>query len=309
MTRSTGTGGDRLALMRLFVQVAETRSLAAAGRIIGLSQPSTSRQLRQLEARLGVQLVRRSTHDCSLTDAGERFLTTATDLLARWDAATEAARSGQGDLGGPIRVVAPIALGQTVLAQLASRFLIGHPAVVLDWRLDDNPGDLAAGGFDLWIRAGPIRDQSLIVHEILNAERTIVAARSFASVDHPADLHRYRAVRLATFVPLHVPLKAPDDSTTTLQLRPAFTTDNIYAALAAVREGVGYGVLPFWAVRSDLDDGRLVEVCPGWRPPAVVVSIAYPQARFRPTRVSAFADFIRKELLCMGERDFSAPRV
>jgi DNA-binding transcriptional LysR family regulator len=83
---------DRLELMRLFVRIAESRSLSAAGRVLGLSQPSTSRQLKQLETMLGVQLVQRSTHELVLTDAGEQFLSTATELLAVWDAATETAR-------------------------------------------------------------------------------------------------------------------------------------------------------------------------------------------------------------------------
>ena len=74
---------DRMELMRLFVRIAETRSLSAAGQALGISQPSSSRQLRQLEAILGVQLIKRSTHDLTLTHAGEQFLPIAIDVTQR----------------------------------------------------------------------------------------------------------------------------------------------------------------------------------------------------------------------------------
>ena len=295
-----GTNSDRIELLRLFVRIADAGSLSAAGRLIGLSQPSTSRQLRQLEAVLGVQLVKRSTSDMALTEAGKRFLQSAVELVANWDAAFEAVRLGDEELRGGIRVAAPVALGQTVLARAAARFLLRHPRVSIDWRLVDEPGDLAAGGFDLWIRAGPIRDQSLIVKDLWRIERTIVATPGHPCVRHPVDLEGQPAVQLVTYVPLQVTLEAAEGEKATLRLAPSFTTDNIYAAVMAVREGVGYGVLPYWAVQEELDSGLLVEVCPGWHPPVVVLSVAYPQARFRPTRVRLFLDHLRHELPLAG---------
>jgi len=295
-----GTNGDRFELMRLFVRIAEARSLSAAGRLLGLSQPSTSRQLKQLETMLGVQLVQRSSAEFVLTDAGVQFLSAATDILADWDAAAEAVRLRRDELRGPIRVAAPVATGQTILAEIAARFLRQQPAVSIDWRLIDEPGDLAAGGYDLWIRAGPIRDQSLIVRDLWRAERTIVAHAGHARVQHPIELEPYSAVQLVTYVSREIPLETTDRQTMTLLLRPSFTTDNIYAALVAVREGVGYGILPYWAVQADLDSGAIIELCPSWHPPAVTLSVAYLQARFRPARVKIFLEYLRSELLRTG---------
>jgi DNA-binding transcriptional LysR family regulator len=286
--------------MRLFVRIAEARSLSAAGRLLGLSQPSTSRQLKQLETMLGVQLVQRSSAEFILTDAGAQFLSAATDILADWDTAAEAVRLRRDELRGPIRVAAPVATGQTVLAKIAARFLLQQPAVSIDWRLIDEPGDLAVGGYDLWIRAGPIRDQSLIVRDLWRAERTIVAHPAHPRVQHPIELEPYSAVQLITYVSREIPLETADRQTMTLMVKPSFTTDNIYAALVAVREGVGYGILPYWAVQADLDSGAIVELCPLWRPPAVTLSVAYLQARFRPARVKIFLEYLRSELLRTG---------
>jgi DNA-binding transcriptional LysR family regulator len=287
---------DRMELMRLFVRVAETRSLSAAGRALGISQPTSSRQLKQLEAILGVQLIKRSTHDLVLTHAGEQFLAVAIDLLMLWDGAAETARLARDEYRGPIRIAVPVAIGQTFLASLAANFLLKHPGITLDWRLTDEPGDLAAGGYDLWIKAGPIRDQTLIIRELHHGRRTIVGNASQARVQQPAELNERRAVHLIPFMARQVPLETKDGRTATLRLKPVFTTDNLYAALAAIINGVGYGILPYWLINSELKAGTLIELCPEWKPPGISLYIAYPQARFRPARLKLFIDYLRKEI-------------
>ena len=288
---------DRLNLMRLFVHIAEVRSLSGAGRLLGLSQPSTSRQLKQLETTLGVELFQRSTHELVLTEAGKQFLPTAMEMLAVWDGAVENARAGRDKFRGNIRVAVPVAIGQTILAEIAVRFLAEHHGITLDWRLIDEPGDLAAGGYDLWIRAGPIRDESLIVHQLRRSHRTIVGNGAEEAVQHPTELNRRPAVQLVTYMAPQIPLETDDGRATTLTLKPALATDNIYVALMGTRSGIGYSILPHWLVREDLEAGTLVELCPEWRPPAISLYIAYPQTRFRTARVKLFIEYLRRELL------------
>jgi DNA-binding transcriptional LysR family regulator len=288
---------DRLELARLFVRIAETRSLSAAARALGLSQPSSSRQLKQLETVMGVQLVKRSTHDLVVTDAGEQFLPVAIELLNLWDGALETATLGRDEYRGPIRIAVPVAIGQTFLADLAARFLLKHPGITLDWRLIDEPGDLAAGGYDLWIKAGPIRDQTLIVHELGRAGRTVVGNASQARVEHPSELNTRNAVQLIIIETRQIPLETQDGRTATLRLKPAFVTDNLYAAHAAIKHGVGYGIMPYWLVNAELKAGTLIELCPDWMPPPISLYVAYPQARFRPARVKKFIEYLRNEPL------------
>ena len=264
---------DRIELVRLFVRIADTSSLSAAGRSLGLSQPSSSRQLKPLETMLGTQLVQRSTHDLVLTNAGEQFLPIAIELLNLWDGAAEAARLSRDEYRGPIRIAVPVAIGQTILA------------------------DLAAGGYDLWIRAGPIRDQTLIVHELRRTDRAIVGHASEARVAHPAELNSRDAVQLTTFMTRQIPLETKDGRNATLRLKPAFVTDNLYAALAAIKKGVGYGIMPYWAINDELKSGTLIELCAEWKPPAITLHVAYPQARFRPARVKIFIDYLRNQAL------------
>ena len=286
---------DRIELVRLFVRIADTRSLSAAGRALGLSQPSSSRQLKQLETMLGTQLVQRSTHDLVLTDAGEQFLPVAIELLNLWDGAAETARLSRDEYRGPIRVAVPVAIGQTILADLAARFLLDHPGITIDWRVIDEPGDLAAGGYDLWIRAGPIRDQTLIVHELRRTDRAIIGHASEGRVAHPSELNGRNAVQLTTFMTRQIPLETKDGRNATLRLKPAFVTDNLYAALAAIKKGVGYGIMPYWAIDDELKSGALIELCPEWKPSTITLYVAYPQARFRPVRVKIFVEYLRNQ--------------
>jgi DNA-binding transcriptional LysR family regulator len=287
---------DRFEFMRLFVRIAETRSLSTAARSLGISQPSASRQLKQLESLLGVQLVRRSTHDLALTNSGSRFLEDARVMLADWETSIDTLTKEREELRGPIRVAVPIAVGQTILATIAARFLVRHPAVKIDWRVTDEPGDLTAGGYDLWIRAGAIRQLDLVVRPLWRVERTVVAAASFRRVAHPKALERLEFVAVFTFVSEELVLTGPRNRKAVVKVSPAFKTDNIYAAIAAVREGAGYGIMPFWAIQEDLDSGRLIEMCPEWRPPDVMLSVAYAPSRYRPVRVSAFIDYLRAEI-------------
>jgi molybdate transport repressor ModE-like protein len=287
---------DRFEFMRLFARIAETGSLSAAAQSLAISQPTASRQLKQLEQLLGVQLVRRSTHDLALTDAGNRFLEDARAMLADWETSCDALRNERWELMGSIRVAVPVALGQTILATIAARFIIAHPSVTIDWRLTDQPGDLTAGGYDLWLRAGPIRQLDLIVRHLWRIERTIVAKRGSAAVAHPNALEQWPSVVLFTFVPEKVTLTGPRRRKATLKIKPNFKTDNLYAAIEAVREGVGYAILPNFAIQNDLDTGRLVKICPEWHPPEVLLSVAYPPLRYRPVRVSAFVNYLRSEL-------------
>ncbi len=287
---------DRLDLLRLFICTAETGKVSTAGEMLGLSQPSASRLLRRLEEMLDVRLLNRAAHGVSLTTSGREFLIAARRLLHEWERAVEAAKIQQKTLSGHIRIAAPVAVGQSLLATIAARFVRLHADVTVDWELRDDPVSLSSSAYDLWIRVGDVLKADLVVREVIYARRAVVAAADLAAAAHPRDLQISKAVRLSTFVPLSVELFHGNGERFTVKQRCVFTTDNLYAAQEAVREGVGYAVLPLWAVQSDLDRGLLVHACPSWMPDPVVLSLAYLPDRKRPARVSAFIRYLESEL-------------
>lgn len=292
---------DRLELMRLFVRIAELDSLSAAARNLGISQPSASRRLKDLEAILGAQLALRTTHDLSLTDAGEQFLAEARSILENWERAVDGSKSARGDISGPLRIAAPTGLGQTMLPAFAARFLAMHPAVTIEWLLNDEPRDLVSEGIDLWLRVGPVADTSLIVKELWKAERWIVAspdsARTIRDAKHPRELAGQPAVVPTPFVDHDIAVTSKTGETHQLSLNARFATDNIFAALNVTKAGVGYSILAVSIVSDDLASGALVRICPRWSAAPLTFSIAYSQSRYRPRRVTEFIDFLRSNCL------------
>jgi len=192
---------DAFELMRLFVRIAETGSLTTAAQSLAISQPTARPPAQTARALLGAQLMRRSTHELTLTDSGNHFLEDARAMLAQWETSLDTLRNERSELTGLIRVAVPVGVGQTIPRDHRIALCGQHPAVTIDWRLTDQPGDLVAGGYDLWLRAGPIRQLDLIVRHLWRVDRTIVAAKDFAPVAHPRALENLRSVVLFTFVP------------------------------------------------------------------------------------------------------------
>ena len=293
-------GRDRLDLIELLDRISETGSLSRGARAVGLSQPSASRLLKSLEEMLGVMLVQRNTHGLCLTPAGVRFLAAGRGLLAGWDKAIDEVRTERDDLRGHLRIVAPIAAGQTLLASIVARFVRDNPGVTIEWTLNDELIDFTAEGCDLWIRAGELPADNLVVRDLWQIERAIVAAPTHPLVEHPSELAGSTAVRTRTFVPEAVELTRRDGERHLLRQSSAFLVDNLFAARAVLLEGLGYGILPLWAVQRDFARGALVRLCSAWSPPVVKLSLAYPPDRSRPRRLAALLDFIKAELLGAG---------
>ncbi|MEQ8824026.1 MAG: LysR family transcriptional regulator [Filomicrobium sp.] len=288
---------DRFELMKLFVRIAETGSLSAAGRSLGLSQPSASRQLRDLEASLGVQLVMRSTHELSLTEAGQRFLTDARRLLADWETVAEQIKLDRGELEGRIRLLAPTGFGQTVLADMMATFIERHPKIRIEVTLSDKPADLIADGIDLWLRVGSIPDTSLVVRDLWRIERVLACAcEGSPKVRHPSKLGDAPAIVISQYVGASVDLQGPAGEAYRLEPNALVTTDNIFTAHNLARRGLGYTILPLWLIDEDIKAGYMKVLCPSWRPACLNLSLAYPTGRFRPARVSEFISFMRREL-------------
>ncbi|MEO1160302.1 MAG: LysR family transcriptional regulator, partial [Pseudomonadota bacterium] len=120
---------DRITLLETFVRIAERGSISAAARDLGLSQPSVSRQLAELEQRFGAQLARRTTHELSMTPAGQDLLRDARQLIDGWHVMAERHGKGRQETRGRLKIVAPVALGQLYLADLMLQFKIAHPQV------------------------------------------------------------------------------------------------------------------------------------------------------------------------------------
>ena len=284
---------DRLTLLATFVRIAERGSLSAAARDLGTSQPSVSRRLAELEARLGAVLVRRSTHALALTPAGTALLADARRMLGEWEAIEERHAEGGGPLRGTVRVVAPVALGQLRLARAAVAFGLAHPGVSIEWRLTDEPIRLVEEGCDLWVRVGPVPDDTLVVREIARVERIVVAAPGLAEARGDAPLEAWPWIALGPFEGERIEL-TDGVGGRAFTTRPRLATDNVFALREAAMGGLGAAILPRWLVADALERGALVRVAPHLRAATLPVYLALAAGEARPQRVERLAGAIAR---------------
>lgn len=190
---------DRWQEMRVFVRVADTGSLSRAARELKLSQPSVSRIIGTLEARLGTRLLLRTTRSISLTDAGALFLERAKRLLAEMEEAEQATR-GTDSLHGVIRLAMPLMYGTRAIIPALTPFLAQHPDLKVELVMSDARQNLITDGVDLAIRinVGSLDDSTFGARKLALVERLVIAAPAYISARGnpatPADLARHDCI-------------------------------------------------------------------------------------------------------------------
>lgn len=298
------TRQDRLTLLSTFVRIAERGAISAAARDLGMSQASASRQLAELERRLGTTLIHRTTHSLALTEAGSAALLDARQLLGGWDALEERFRAHEHDLTGALKVVAPLALGQLHLTAALLRFQAAHRHLAITWLLDDAPIRFAELGCDLWITIGRPRDETLVARDIAHVERLIVAAPGLTrGLAHPDGLRALPCIALGPFEGATLALTGPDRAQIIIEADVALATNHIFASHQAALAGAGYTVMPRWLVSEDLAAGRLIDVLPTWRAPKLSVTAAYLPARRTTRRLRALLAHLHDAIVAIDGLD------
>ena len=279
---------DRLSLLATFVRTAERGSLTAAARDLGTSQPSVTRQLNELERRLAVQLMHRTTHGLALTEDGRALLADARAMLAAWDGIEERAAPSE-DVSGSIRVVAPIALGQRHLIEGVLAFQRDHPDVSIVWHLTDRPIRFDEEGCDCWFRVGPVPDDTLVVRTLGLVERMVVATPAYAN-HIGSDLAALPWITLTPYEGERVRLWDEGGAEHTVEAVSRMATNNIFAQWQAVMDGMGLAVMPRWFIEPELGEGRVVDMAPTLRAERLPINIATSSTRARPNRVDLFIE-------------------
>ncbi|WP_434054424.1 MAG: LysR family transcriptional regulator [Roseibium sp.] len=302
---------DRLSLLETFVRIAERGSISGAARDLGLSQASASRHLQELESRFGLQLMRRTTHSLALTQAGLDLLRDARSLLTGWDALRETHSGTDSAVRGPLKVVAPVALGQLYLADIAADFQMAHPEVSLTWDLNDQPIRFAEVGCDCWIRIGRVPDETLVIREIGRVERLVVASPGLLAGFCPVTQDLVSGlpfVALSPFEGGRISLRDTQGRDLAFEPRISMATNNIFAVHRAVLKGAGAAILPRWFVQADLDNGRLTDILPAWRAAELRINAAYLPAGRQPKRLSSFLRCVTDQVALVPGIGASEPR-
>jgi len=286
---------DRLQAMTVFVRVVESGSFSAAARLMHLGQPAVSKAVAQLERQLGVQLLLRSAHGLTPTDAGQRYFERVARIVSDAEDADTAARDSTFSLQGRLRVAVPTTFGRIQIVPRLGEFLKEHPRLKMDIELDDRRVDLVAEGIDVAIRVGPLNDSTMIAKRMARGRRSVLATPRYLeqslALETPEDLVRHQAVTYARDDgERYVFHQQGRDVSATLSSRL-----NLSAAegiRAAVLADLGLTIAADWMFLPELERGTVVRCLTGWSLPPVDLWVVYPSGRLTSAKARAFSDFV-----------------
>ena len=285
--------------IRVFIEVAQRQSFAAASRALGLTRSQATRFVSELEADIGVRLLTRTTRQVSLSAAGRIYLDRAKPIVAELARAEEFVRQQQQTLKGEIRVSVPLSFGLRFLPDAISQFRILYPDVRLKLNLTDRLVNVMGEDYDMALRiSGPPSDKTSIWRKIHPAPRVLAASPSYlarkARLDSPDDLREHdclgytHAADGGSWELRH----AKSNEVRTVNVASCLTCNNgdLIGELAARGEGVA--LLPRFIVAKHLERGALVEVLPDWKAPEIWLSAFFPPYDHLPAKVQTFTSFV-----------------
>lgn len=282
--------------MRIAIEVARHGSFTAASRELGLSAPSVSRIMAELEADLGVRLFNRTTRQLNLTDAGMEFVQKSSGILEELDTMRSVVRERHETPRGQLRVSCVMAFGNECLAPALPEFLRRFPQLDISLDLGNRLVDLIEEHYDVAIRVGPLSDSSMIAQKIYTQRIVFVASpgffrrfgvpksvdeiRSYPSVTQVSGewgrTHQFRY--LGEIVDFEVPQH--------------FRMNSARAVKNACLTGYGYSLLPDFMVADDLAENRLVQLLPNYEPVEQSIYAFYAQRRHTPQKIRVFLDYL-----------------
>lgn len=282
-----------------FAEVVDRGSFAEAGRTLGIPKSRLSRRVAELEGRLGVRLLQRTTRKLSLTQAGETYHRHCVAMREQAEAADEAVALVQTEPRGTVRITVPITLAQSTVGPLLPRFLAAHPQVRIDMQVTNRVVDVVQEGVDIALRVRASLDDSgtLVVKQLGPTLGALVASpqllQRFGQPAGPDDLKHLPTVAMSAVDGRATwRLKGPDGQVFELQHQPLCVADDLLTLKFMVLQGTGMCVLPDYMCREEVQRGELVPVLPGWAPPNALVLAVFPTRRGMVPAVRRFLDFL-----------------
>jgi DNA-binding transcriptional LysR family regulator len=291
---------NKLNEMQAFVAVVEAGSFVRGAETLQISKTAASRLINDLEARLGVRLLHRTTRRLSLTEEGGVFLERCRDLLGSVDEAEAEVAARAGEAVGRVRVNVPVSFGLTHLALLWPRFMARHPRVALDVTQSDRLVDLVDEGYDLAVRIATLPSTTLVSRRLSSTRMILCASprylRRHGKPVHPDALANHTVM---TYTLLstgeHWDFVGPDGPVG-VKVTPRLRSNSGDTCVAAALEGQGIVLQPSFLVESHLAAGALVELMPQYRAIEFGIYAVYPSRKHLTPKVRVLIDFLADTL-------------
>jgi DNA-binding transcriptional LysR family regulator len=292
---------DRFEDMRCFVHVVDRGSVTRAAEALGVAPSAVSRRIKDLETRLGTQLLQRTTRRMRVTEAGRSFHARCQRLLTDLDEAEAEASDGQAALAGGLRVAAPVSFGVAHLTPILIDFLRAHPRVKLDIDFSDRVVDLVGEGFELAVRIGALRDSTLIARKLADVRVVVCAAPALlaerGTPAHPDELSDWPALcYTGSDRPELWRYRATDGTEGAVEMKARLLAGNGGVLRDAAIAGEGVIMQPSFVVHKAVERGRLMPILGDFSWQEIAIYIVYPQTRHLSARARAFIDFLRSRI-------------
>jgi len=291
---------DRIYLMSTFVAVVDCQGFAGAARKLNLSAPAVTRAIAELEERLGVQLLTRTTRVVRVTDAGAVYADDCRRILAEVEEADAAASGTHANARGHLTVTAPVLFGRMRVAPVVTAYLRAFPEVTVSCWFVDRVVNVVDEGVDVAVRIGHLPDSSLHAYEVGQVHQLVCASPKYLAargpIECPGDLSGHTVISASAVTPSVEWMFIDGDEAKTVTVTPRVTTSTNDAAIAMAVEGFGVTRLMSYQVAPYIADGALQVVLEPYEPPPTPVHVVYREGRRASRKVRAFVDLAREML-------------
>lgn len=287
---------DKFIEMQAFVAVANAGSFVKAADALEVSKAAVSRYVAELESRLGVRLLHRTTRKLSLTPEGEAFLARCRELLDGVEEAEGEITSESGEASGQLRINVPFSFGLLHLAPLWPEFMAQNPRVVLDVALADRVVDLVEEGFDMAVRIGRLTNSSLVSRQLTSTRMVLCASPAYlhsrGSPGRPSELADHDVLTYSLFSMGDQWEFTGPGGAAAVKVTPRLRTNSGDTCRVAALRHQGIVLQPSFLVGPDLLAGTLVEVMPAWRSIELGIHAVYPSRKFVSPKVRLMIEFL-----------------
>ncbi len=283
----------------VFGKVVENRSLSKAAALLGMPKSTVSRKLTKLESDLGIKLLRKNTHQLTVTDLGEQIYAHAVNILTEANGVRALVEGSRQEPQGELKVAIPVFVGIDYASRVGATFLQRHPHSRLDIRLVDTMVDPIKDGFDVVFGTGPLQDSTLIARKVFDLELFLCASPDFLrALDEPLTV----PAQLNALPFIDFGFAGPRKLTVSKnkrrhELAPVMRAraNNFQVCKQYILQDLGIGAMPTQIIcTTELREGSLVPVLPDWKLEPLEVHMIYPFELSYSTLISAFYDAARE---------------
>lgn len=291
---------DRYQEMQVFAAVVDGGSFVNAADALKMSKAAVSRHVAELEARLGVRLLNRTTRKLSLTDEGQTFHARCTSLLADIAEAEAEITARSGHASGLLRINVPVTFGLMHLARLWPAFMAQHPQVELDITLADRLVDLVEEGFDMAVRIARLPSSSLISRKLASTRLVLCASPAYLAQNpalaHPRDIARHKVLAYTLLSTGDDWQFEGPDGPVAVRIKPRLRSNSGDTCRAAALQDQGLILQPSFLIDAELRSGALTEVLPEYRALDLGIYAVYPSRRHVSPKVRLLIDYLAAAL-------------